>query len=240
MTHKLVTLVLLGCVMIASCYPSVDPLEEQVKLLDRLRAASDRMRLMEAVLKAESNEDYDTAINLLTTAIQVQDDFKEKASLYASRALVYAVTLRFDQALADFGTSLRLDPIQSHVHSSRGKVYGAKGDYDRAFIEFDAAIRLDEKSPLGYRQRGEVYLKQREYGKALADFDKAIALHQAYPITTDYPIGHMSRGWTNFYMEDFPTAITDFRHALEQSKKDPEPVIWLYLARLRGGQEGMT
>jgi tetratricopeptide (TPR) repeat protein len=232
MIRKLINLLLLGfAALVASCYPSGGYLEEQSKRIEAQEITIDRQRLSIKGMEAALNEDYDTAIELLTRAIVQEANPTEKAVAYQFRGRAYADSFRFDQALRDFDAALQLDPSQYRAHTERGRVYGALGKYDRALEDFDIAIRLDENTALAYKQRGEVYIRQREYSRALVDFDKAIALRQRYSLA------YMSRGWANFYMGHFSTALADFIRAVEQSKQDPEPLIWLYLARLRNGEE---
>jgi lipoprotein NlpI len=232
MILKLVNFLFLAfSALVMSCHPYRGYLDEQSRQIEAQEIIISHQQLSIRAMQATLNEDYDTAIELLTRTIAQEANPTEKALAYQFRGRAYADSFRFDQALKDFDAALQLEPTQYRSRTERGRVYGALGKYDQAFEDFDAAIRLDEKKALAYRQRGEASLKQREYSRALVDFDKAIALSYAYPLA------YMSRGWANFYMGHFSTAVADFARAVEQSKRDAEPAIWLYLARLLNGQD---
>jgi tetratricopeptide (TPR) repeat protein len=122
MVDKLIAVLFFGFApLLASCFPSSQ--EGQRKQIHTQQGFLERQRLIVTAWEAESNEDYDTAIRLLTTAIETEHDPKEKAAMYGSRAVAYAHALRFDQALTDFDTSLDLDPNQDYPHMWWGTIY---------------------------------------------------------------------------------------------------------------------
>src|SRR5262249_13202485 len=80
------------------------------------------------------------------------------------------------QAIADYGTAIRLDPKWASPYFNRANVYKARKEYNRAIADYSEAIRLDSSEPDVYFNRANAYRANREYAKAAADWREAISL----------------------------------------------------------------
>lgn len=64
------------------------------------------------------------------------------AELYRLRSDLHAQRRRYDDALADLGRALRLEPRRAGLHERRGEVHTLAGRLDRAQADFDRAAAL--------------------------------------------------------------------------------------------------
>jgi Flp pilus assembly protein TadD len=71
-------------------------------------------------------------------------------------ALVYAQVGRFEDALDQSRTALRVDPGSALAHLNLGKVFRIQGDFERAREAFLTVKRLDERGPWGAEANREL------------------------------------------------------------------------------------
>lgn len=96
---------------------------------------------------------------------------------FYSRGSTYLNWYDYDDAIADFGEAIRLDPKLAGAFIGRGKAHGAKGHLDLAIFDFSQAIRLDPTVANVYYERGNAYFRKGDYDRAISDFDQAVRLN---------------------------------------------------------------
>jgi tetratricopeptide (TPR) repeat protein len=82
------------------------------------------------------------AIELYTKAIKLDPKYVEA---YNNRALVFSLSNRLDEALADCTKAIEIDPKYMFAYANRGRIYQATGKQDEAIKDFTKAIELDPK-----------------------------------------------------------------------------------------------
>ena len=82
---------------------------------------------------------------------------------------------RYDAAIADHDTAVRLAPNAAYTYIWRGWTKYKKGRYFAAITDYDAAIRLDKDNARPYYYRG-LAKKKIEQNKGGEDFRKALEL----------------------------------------------------------------
>src|SRR5215470_8078043 len=82
---------------------------------------------------------------------------REMAHAYRLRADSYLQQTRYDQAIADYGQALKLDPNLSWALVGRGMALSRTGKLDLAFADLNRGIALDPKRALAYTVRGQAY-----------------------------------------------------------------------------------
>ena len=88
--------------------------------------------------------------------------------------LVLFLLAHFDEAAAEFATTLRLNPHPPIVHTGlHAMALSATGHYEQAIAEIEAAIAADPKSPLGPYYRGSVEAFARHYPDAAEWIERA-------------------------------------------------------------------
>ena len=173
--------------------------------------------------------EFDRAATDYTVAIRLEP---EKTDNYEGRAIARKNAGDFDGAIADYTQLIKLRPSRSDYHQVRGLLWESKDDLDRAIADFSEAIRLRNKynAPY-YADRGAAYRLKGDYDLAIADYNKAIEVDH-----TDIKF-YIQRGRTSFFKGDYAAALPDLSVARELDF-GPYAILWLYLARQRGGQDG--
>ncbi len=62
---------------------------------------------------------------------------------YGNRGLTYSALKRYEEALADYGQAVRLDPTFAKAYSNRGLTYSVLKRYEEALADYEQAVRLD-------------------------------------------------------------------------------------------------
>lgn len=84
------------------------------------------------------------------TSIQVS---AQTSSDFCERALVKLQLFQLDQAIVDFDSAIRIDPLNVKAYYNRGNAWGQKGAYEKAIADFTEAIRIDPKDARYYHNR---------------------------------------------------------------------------------------
>ena len=114
------------------------------------------------------------AIGPSATPVSLADAAQALASFQAGAALHQEG--RMEEAIAEYGEAIRLDPQLAMAYDNRGNAYAEMGQYRRAIQDYDEAIRLDPKNAAGYYSRGFANFELDRFERAMEDFDKAVRL----------------------------------------------------------------
>jgi tetratricopeptide (TPR) repeat protein len=136
-----------------------------------------------------------------------------RAVAHYYRGLARLGTGEYGHAIADFDTSIRLDPESAWTFNNRGTAWYVKGDRDRALADFDNAIQRDPAYAVAYHNRGEVWKDKGDFNRAIADYAKAIGLDP------DYTAAYTDRALAYERIGDLAQAGQDFRTALTRPAK---------------------
>jgi tetratricopeptide (TPR) repeat protein len=132
---------------------------------------------------------------------------------YKFRAVAYIQNDLLDEAIADCGEALRLEPNNAKVYETRAVAFFLKGDVDGAIADNTEAIRLDPTNALAYRNRGREYSTKGELDLAISDCTEAI--HLAPRIADPYS----DRGWAYFRKGEHDKALADLTEAIRLDPK---------------------
>ena len=110
----------------------------------------------------------------------------------------------YEDAIADYDESLRLNPNQPNVFYRRGVALAAAARYAEAVADFDQALSMDPTLDVIYSLRGEAQHKREQYTEALADYDQSL---QLFP---DGAVRIHRRGLARYALEQFEEAAEDF------------------------------
>jgi len=106
----------------------------------------------------------------------------KQAAARKSRAQLYALAERYNDAIADLTTAIDLPPLDtSDLYTLRGQMYLALYEWDSALADYNTAIELDPSYADAYYQRGVLYYSILQTGvelraDALADFQHYLEL----------------------------------------------------------------
>ena len=150
------------------------------------------------------------AIELLS---QVIGNDPNNARAFAIRADIYAARKQDANALADFGSAIRIEPETPKWRNARGFFLFTRGKRDAALRDLNAAITLDGKYAEALNNRGLVHVGGQEYQLAIKDFDEAIRADAKYADAWN------NRGFAHFRSDQHAKALADFNQALACDKK---------------------
>ncbi len=138
---------------------------------------------------------------------------KNLSVAYNNRANGYADQKQYQQALADYDHSLRLNPDYAIAYRNRGLSYNALKNYDRAITDYDQAIRLNPRYEAAYNSRGSSYYSKKEYDRAIADYTEALKIDP----NSSYP--YRNRGLALVDKGEYDRAILDLDQAIRTRSK---------------------
>jgi len=170
--------------------------------------------------KDKSDCEQMTAPNLkLATCTRILSTAKLPVDLqvfaHHHRGVALLLQGKYDDAIVEFNTALRLDPTFAKSFNSRGNAWRAKGEVDFALADFNQAIQLDPNFAFPYNNRASAYYDKGEYDKAIADYSEMIRL--APTLAAPYN----NRAVVYRAMGDFDRALDDANQALRLEPKNP-------------------
>ena len=166
------------------------------------------------------------------------------------------------EALKDYGESIRLNSSDPDVFYNRGVVEQSLGQIDAAIADYDAAIKLKPAFPMAFNNRGVMHRLKNEYDAALKDFDQALRLDPRHAgaynnrCTLRAIMGQLkeavadcdeslklrasadalaSRGLANLKLGQFDAALRDYDAALKLTPNMPEALFGRGVAKRKKG-----
>lgn len=101
------------------------------------------------------------------------------AKNYLKRGVARTLKGEFERAIADFDSSIDLDPSNAQTHYNRGVVHSQLGKLQIAIADYTSAINADPKYSLAYANRGDAYIEIARFDDAITDLRKAIELDES-------------------------------------------------------------
>ena len=143
----------------------------------------------------------------------------------------------YDKAVAAWSDVINRNPQLASLYWERGSAWDNQSRRAEAIGDYTKAIDLaGSKDSLAhfYLDRAVSYEGDRQWAKALADYAEAIRrddrLSRAY----------YGRARVQFLGGDAGSAVADFDKALERDPADYYPLLWLYLAQVRGSKDALV
>jgi tetratricopeptide (TPR) repeat protein len=186
------------------------------------------------------------------------------AIAHNNRGTAQASLGKYDLAIGDFDTSIKLNPRYFRAFNNRGVALKKKGDFDRAIKDFDAALAIDPSYTVALANRGDAYAKKLDFRHALQDFDEAIkrepamaslwnercwvraqsgapdaALNDCNEAIKLGPNAarYDSRGFTNLKLGRWQAAVGDFDSALRLNPRLASSLYGRGFAKLKAGDQ---
>ena len=83
---------------------------------------------------------------------------------------------QYDDAVADFGEAIRLDPKLATAYIARGFAWSQKKDFDKAIADYTEAIGLEPRNADAYYDRGLAFGKKKQFKKAILDYSETVRI----------------------------------------------------------------
>ena len=183
----------------------------------------------DSIKKLENKiEDYGWANINLGEIYQCENKVEEALSLYNEginympehvkayywRAWFFALYLsKYDEAISDLSTSIKLEPKNPHWHLNRSKIYQLKGDLKSAKNDISEAVKISKESAIYIAERGNFYSVTGEFDKATKDFKESIKLDSLSRRTFHYLTENLIRqGKIDDALKNASESMTKFKN----------------------------
>jgi len=161
------------------------------------------------------DEDYPTAIQLLTRAVENEATNAESFHSYQNLAVAYSRTGRQREAIMNYTAAYARRPGYVDAIFGRGLAYTETGRLDSAVADFTLILtKLDSLHTRSYYSRGIAYNKMGRPDLAVADYSAAIRIDPGYGDP------YVNRGNICFGRNMFDAALADYNRALKINPGD--------------------
>ncbi len=131
-----------------------------------------------AGMLASGQDDFDEAIARFTPAIASGKLENENlVAAYRNRARAFAGKGKFDEAILDYGETIKLLPGDPDIYNARGFAYNKRNMPREAVADISKAIKLRPSYSRAYSNRCWAYRKLGRRAEAIADCRKALELN---------------------------------------------------------------
>jgi len=132
--------------------------------------------LLVEALTAHNNNQFTEAIAVYTRILGMKPTESVGALIYKHRGMAHFASSHYDEAIADFSESLRLDPKSYKAAYYEGIVCSVLQRYTQAVEAFNRSLGINPYQPYCLFRRGQAYYHLADYPKALADCEAALVL----------------------------------------------------------------
>jgi len=143
--------------------------------------------------------------------IQILNGLGLAAYVYSNRARVNNIAGRFEQAIADSSTAIRVYPTLAEAWNNRGIAYRNAGQIEQAISDYTMAIELNPNHAEALNNRGAAYAKSGRTEQAIVDYTRAIGLNPAFAEA------YSNRGNVYASTGQLTQAIADYDRAIERN-----------------------
>jgi tetratricopeptide (TPR) repeat protein len=120
----------------------------------------------------------DQAFSLLGDSIKNHEvsGYTGLEELFVSRAQLYALAFRYDDAVVDMDEALKLDPNNPALYVLRAEMNLLLYEWDKVLADYNKAIELDPTYADAYFYRGMLFYSRDLFQQALPDFERYLDL----------------------------------------------------------------
>jgi tetratricopeptide (TPR) repeat protein len=154
-----------------------------------------------------------------------------QANLFKERAAAYYRLWNYEQTIADYSSSLALQPDDASALHSRGVAYEQLGQFERALEDYQQTIAIHPQLSDVYIQRGVTFGKMGNFRQSIASLTEGIRL------APKNPDGYFNRGTSHFHLGDFESAIADFSMVIQLSSNDEAAYYWRGISHEEAGRQ---
>ena len=157
------------------------------------------------------NEEYGNALSAIEQAIKYvpKKDKEYRALCYYKRAGIYDALGKQEEAVADYTTSISIDPENLSAYKERADIYYVQEKYDLADADYKLILKKDASNPSALMGLGRNEVRRNNYEGAVSLFDNVIALY------SDYSRAYAFRAEAYMGQKKYMEAASDVVKALE-------------------------
>ncbi|WP_395015520.1 tetratricopeptide repeat protein [Dongia sp.] len=190
---------------------------------------------LDACAREGERDNYSLSIEHCTAAIGSGElSAEDLAVAYVNRAISHRRLRRFEEAIRDCEKALGVDASSLDAHIACANAYGGKGDFAAGIGHFDQVLKRHPNDGETHNNRGNLLNQAGDYLQALQEFETALRLQR------HFQLAQRNRGIALFNLGRFKEAAVALALALQQDPEDYPSLLWLALARGRGGLVPMS
>lgn len=174
-------------------------------------------------ITVSSNMIWKNNLALFTGIVRESPD---AAFAHINLGLAYYDDKRYDEAIEEYRTALRLNPNYPEAHNNLGFAYCNKGRLDEAIYEYKAALRLNPNYARAYNNLGNAYMALGFIDDAIGYYKIALRLNPNLAGThNNLGLAYRQKGLLKEAIQEFQAALKiqpDFvtaRRSLESLQK---------------------
>ena len=134
-------------------------------------------KLARDAAQAQKDQDWDKAIELLRKAADLDRKFAPNLAIaYQQRGYIAQKEQRFNEAIADFGEALKVNPRDARILEQRAAVEMKINAYDQALADYAEASKLNPKEVRYYLYRGYIYELRGDVQNSMAENEKVLKI----------------------------------------------------------------
>ena len=127
-------------------------------------------------LTAHNKNQFSEAIAVYTQILDMKPDEAVRSLICKHRGMAYFARSHYEEAIADFSESLRLDPKSYKAAYYQGVVCSVLQRYSQAVDAFSLSLAISPYQPYCLFRLGQAYYHLEDYPQALGDCEAALAL----------------------------------------------------------------
>jgi len=189
---------------------------EKIEEFKTIGVQKDYILLYARAIEYYETNEYEKAIDDLTTAININPEY---FAAYYSRGIVYLKMRKLNASITDFRKSLEINPGDEDAYYNRAIAYFELGNYKNALADYEQALNVNDNNKRAYYGKGLVLFKLEEYKKAIACFDKVLK------IDLGFILAYANRAFSYFEQGKYKVAVYDDGKVLNKQK---DAVIYYY------------
>jgi tetratricopeptide (TPR) repeat protein len=164
------------------------------------------------------------------TALEQAEAMGARGSdFFAARAYANWASGNQEQAIADYGEAIRIDPGNATNYTNRAVAYNSRGEHMLAIRDLERAIAIEPNNPDNWNSRCWSRGLVGQLQEAILDCNESLRLRPNDPNTLD------SRGFAHLRAGENTRAIADFDAALAANNQIPSSLYGRGLAKMRTG-----
>ena len=132
--------------------------------------------LLVSALSAHNQNCFNDAINQYSMILELKPDKKICSLIYKHRGMAYFACSKYNEAIADFNSSLDLDENSYKAAYYRGVVHSVMKHYSQAIDDYTLSLSINPYQSFCLFRRGQAYYHIGDYPQGLADCENSLAL----------------------------------------------------------------
>lgn len=142
-------------------------------------------------------------------------------SVYFYKGLSLRYLKRYDEALKEIETSLKLEPINQEFMNEKGMVFYSQKNLDKALQIFEEAKKLPNTFPEPFYWVARIYHEKEDFSRALTEYyeaEKNLSKENSYYFTSLTTIGHLE--YT--FKKDYKKSAISYEKAIKLDSENYE------------------